>query len=118
MKKFLKNILLRKKIHTDIKIDILRNEIIECMELCQSELENRKNGIEGEVTIEQLQEVIIVDLNEILLKLDSKNIPLKRLDRYSLAYGSALKMWNWNTEKSKELYIKLAKIHYDYQNLL
>lgn len=118
IKDILHNIFLSKEMHINNKIDKLKKEILEGIELSRRELKNRKNGIEGESTIEQLEKVIIPDLEDILLKLDNKIIPKKRVDRYSLAYGNALKMWDWDMERATELYKKLTDIHHDYQDLL
>jgi len=114
----LSNILSSKKMRTNRKIDKLKQEVLEGIKLSRREIENRKKGIEGESTIEQLKEVIIPDLEDILLKLDNKIIPKRRVDRYSLAYGNALKMWDWDMENATELYEKLADIHNDYQDVL
>ncbi len=119
LKDIISNLLINKNDRINIKINKLKEDVKLCLELSKLELQNRKNGIEGESTIDQLEEVIIPDLTNLLTILDNKNsIPQKRVDRYSLAYGNAFRMWDWSMENPTELYKRLAHIHHDYQDVL
>lgn len=114
----LSNVFMSKKKRTNMKIDKLKQEVLECIELCKMELENRRNGIEGESTIEQLEEIIIPDLSEFLIKLENKDISTKKEDRYLVSFWYAFKEWGWNMDNATELYKKLTDIHHGYQGLM
>ena len=97
------------------KVSKLKEKVKYCLELSKIELENRKNGINGEGTIEQLEEDVIPDLTRFLKILENKEIPKNRQQRYLNSFGCAFRMWEW---EPSELYVKLSEIHHDYQDLL
>jgi len=97
------------------KIERLRLDILACMRVCQIELENRKNGIDGESTIEQLEEWIVPDLTNMLKIVENKKIPKERKDRWLESFANAFRGWEWH--EPTELYTRLTNIHHDYQNI-
>lgn len=65
----LSNMFMSKEELLNIKIDKLKEEVKYCLELSKNELENRKEGIKGGSTIEQLKDIVIPDLAQLLQKL-------------------------------------------------
>lgn len=115
IKEILSNMFMNKNKLLNEKVIKLKEKVKYCLELSKIELENRKNGIKGESTISQLEEVVIPDLTQFLEKLESKEIPKNRQQRYLESFGCAFRMWEW---EPSELYVKLSEIHHDYQDLI
>lgn len=91
--------------------------IVNCIKLCKEELTKRKNGISGESTIEQLENVILPELEELLQKTKASNLPSKA-DRYLNSFANAFTVWGWDMEKPTEIFIKLTEINNNYRNLV
>ena len=94
-------------------------DIQECLDLAKLELHNRKNGIQGESSIEQLEDYIMPDLKELQLKINNE-IPLppnNQQERYLMSFGYAFKVWGWDMQNPTELYLKLLYIHEKYREL-
>ena len=91
-------------------------DIEECIKLCREELYRRKNGISGESTIDQLENVILPELETLLQMVRAGNLP-KKSDRYLISFANAFKVWGWDMETPTELFVKLTKINNDFSNL-
>ena len=94
----------------------LLNNISDCIKICQEEIEKRNNGIKGESTLEQLENVILPELNKLFNQLKNDSIPLQK-DRYLTSFAYAFKIWGWDMQKPTELFILLQKINDTYKNL-
>ena len=51
--------------------------LLKTITLCNVELKNRKNGLNGESTIEQLEKIIIPELNKLLSIISNNQLPPK-----------------------------------------
>ena len=58
-------------------MDIFRTQLLKAIKLCNKELQNRKRGIVGESTVEQLEGMILPELNNILNLVDKDQLPAK-----------------------------------------
>lgn len=87
-----------------------------CLELSENELSNRKSGIAGESTVEQLENLIIPELNNLIVKINSGSIPPKS-NRYLVSFAYAFKEWGWNMQNPTELYISLCRLNTSFENL-
>jgi hypothetical protein len=83
------------------------------------ELRDRKNGIHGESTIEQLESCVIPDLASFLSKFKNKEDlpPNTQQDRYLLSFAYAFREWGWNIKNPTALYLQLLKIHEHYRKI-
>lgn len=83
--------------------------------LCIYELSKRKIGISGESSVNQLEQ-IVKELDELLLKIKSENIP-PQSNRFLNTFAYAFKDWGWNMQNPTDLYILLCRVNTAYQNL-
>lgn len=93
-----------------------RENILECIDLCNIELSDWEKGIEGESTLEQLKDVILPELKEIITLLDQNKLPNKK-ERYLLSFANAFKVWGWNMKELTKLFIKITDLNEDYKKL-
>ncbi|MEA4833306.1 MAG: hypothetical protein VB118_11925 [Oscillospiraceae bacterium] len=96
-------------------IEKFKGDIKECINLCNVELNNRRNGINGESTIGQLEEVVIPELNK-LLKIEQDDLPPTE-NRFLDSFASAFKDWGWNMRKPTKLYVMLLHLDVSYKKL-
>lgn len=102
------------------KIEIFSQDIQECLDLAKKELENRKNDIQGESTIEQLENFIIPDLTNLLSKINNNQEtlpPNTQKDRFVKSFGYAFKVWGWDMMNPTKLYLKLLKLNENYRKI-
>ncbi len=95
---------------------VLCKKIIKAINLCNEELANRKKGIEGESTIEQLEEVILPELEELLDRVNNHRYPAE-IYRYILSFANAFKVWGWNMQEPTEIFELLADLNNEYKKL-
>lgn len=93
-----------------------KNKLLKAIELCEHEANNRKQGISGESTLEQLEMVIIPELKEILEIINMQQFPAKE-KRYLNSFGSAFTVWGWNMQIPTELFIMLKELNDEYKAL-
>ena len=98
------------------KKEILKKEILKCIDICNKEMKLRESGFEGESSIEQIKEIIIPELYQLLDELDNSNDNFKER-KYLISFAYAFKIWNWNMEKPTNLYTQLTKINNIYKNM-
>lgn len=98
------------------RIDNFKNNLLNAIRICNLELANRKNGINGESTVEQLEEIIIPELNQILCMIDSNQLPSKE-ERYLKSFADAFKVWGWNMQMPSNIFVLLVKINNAYKDL-
>jgi len=97
-------------------INSLKSDLINCIELCKKEIDNRKKGIKGESTIEQLECVVLPELNSLLQKINDGKLPIKE-NRYLNSFANAFRVWGWDMENPTELFIKLTELNNNYGKL-
>ena len=95
------------------------HDIKDCLKLAENELHDRKNGKQGESTIDQLENYIMPDLANLLEKIINKESlpPNTQQDRYLASFGYAFRVWDWDMAVPSELYLKLLKIHENYRKI-
>ncbi len=93
-----------------------RNDIKNLIKICTLEIQNRKEGIKGESTIEQLENIILPELNQLLTKIDNNQLP-SLSERYLLSFANAFKVWGWNMNQPTKIFVKLAKINNNYSKI-
>lgn len=97
-------------------MDTFKNEVLKAINLCNKELLDRKSGIEGESTVEQLEKIIIPELEHILEIINKQQIPPKE-QRYLNSFANAFTVWGWNMQKPTKLFVLLTEIHNMYKRL-
>lgn len=95
----------------------LREKTLKTLELCKEELEKRKNGVEGESTVEQLENCIIPELTQFLEKIDKGEIPPTKEKRFLYSFAYAFKVWGWNMGQPTEIFELLAELNDEYEEL-
>lgn len=98
------------------KRDNFKKDIMSIINLCNKELIDRKNNIDGEATEEQIENCILPELKELSTKINSNNLPEEK-ERYLISFGNILYNWGWDLRKSSNLGRDLAKLNEDYRNL-
>lgn len=99
-----------------IKERLFKEKIIKTINLCNEELENRKKGVDGESTVEQLEDVILPELNELLERVNNHQYPAKAY-RYLLSFANAFKVWGWNMQEPTEIFELFADLNNEYKDL-
>ncbi|MDR0974481.1 MAG: hypothetical protein LBL80_02180 [Ruminococcus sp.] len=75
------------------------------------QLQNRKNGIDGEGTIYQIQDVILPELKTLLQSVnDGTFFEIPPQNRYLVSYAYIIKSWGWNLQKASILGGKIARL--------
>lgn len=99
------------------KLAKLQSDISKALKLCENELANRKNGIAGESTVEQLEEVVIPELKQVLYRITSDDgLPAK--EQRTLRFLSDARVyWAWNTRNPTELFALLLEVNDEYSQL-
>ena len=94
-------------------------DLSNCLKLAEAELQDRRNGKQGESTIEQLESYVIPDLSNLLNKIKNKEKlpPNTQQDRYLASFGYAFKEWGWDMKNPSALYLQLLKIHENYRKI-
>lgn len=100
----------------DIKMDKFKEKILRTIKLCNEELVNRKNGVLGESTEEQLKNIILPELTQLLAMLDSNQLPAKE-QRYLNSFANAFTVWGWNMQEPTEIFILLTELNNEYKNI-
>ena len=95
----------------------LREKTLKTLELCKEELEKRKNGVEGESTVEQLENCIIPELTQFLERIDKGEIPPAKEKRFLNSFANAFKEWGWKMKNSTEIFKALAELNEAYEEL-
>ena len=93
----------------------LIKKIDKAYDICLAEINKRKNGIDGESSIQQL-EVIIPELINIKKKVIEDDLPLAE-NRYLKSFAMAFTVWGWNMNEPTELFVLLTEINNDYRSI-
>ena len=99
------------------KIIKLRDDLMEAIKFFETELADRKGGITGESTEEQLEKVMIPELKRVLAKVNNSEIPEKE-QRYLKSLIDARNLWGWDMENPTEICKLLIKLDAQYNQLL
>ena len=97
-------------------INHFQEDIEYCIKQCKFEINNRKKGIKGESSLIQLEQFILPELNQLIEKIETNNLPPKS-ERYLISFANAFTVWGWNMKKPTELFLQLTKLNNDYQAL-
>ena len=97
------------------KIKMFKEKVERALDISRDELRRRKNGMPGESTVEQLEEIIIPELEK-LSKMDYSNLPPIE-DRYLISFAYAFKVWEWSMKNASKLYILLVTLNDEYKDL-
>jgi hypothetical protein len=97
-------------------ISDFQDAIKTCIKLCELEIVNRKNGINGESTIDQLETFILPELNKLLQNMSCGELPQKK-DRFLLSFAYAFKVWGWDMQNPTDLFISLTELNNNYKML-
>lgn len=90
-----------------------REEVMNLIDICILEIQHKKAGINGESTIEQLQNIVLPELNELIIKIDNNELP-PSLDLYLLSFANAFKVWGWDMNNPTKIFTKLSYINNHY----
>lgn len=93
-----------------------QRKILKTIELCNVELQNRQEGILGESTKEQLEEIILPELHQLLELVNNNQIPSKQ-QRYLNSFANAFTVWGWNMQTPTEIFVLLTELNNEYKNL-
>ncbi|MDR1954086.1 MAG: hypothetical protein LBQ21_06405 [Clostridiales Family XIII bacterium] len=91
-------------------------KLLQCVKLCEQEISLRKSGIDGEATTSQLETIVLPELKNILLKIETNSIPLQK-DRYLCSFAYAFKVWGWDMQNPSRLFIVLTELNNEYKEL-
>lgn len=97
-------------------MDKFKEKLLKTIRLCNYELENRKNGVLGESTEEQLEKFILPELTQLLEKICNNQIPAKE-QRYLNSFANAFTVWGWNMQEPTEIFVLLTELNNEW-NLL
>lgn len=93
-----------------------KRKIIKIIKICDNELQNRKAGILGESTEEQLKGTILPELYRLLELINNNQLPPVQ-ERYLESFANAFTVWGWNMQKPTEIFKLLAELNSDYKKL-
>lgn len=97
-------------------MDKFKEKILRAIKLCNEELENRKNGVLGESTEEQLKNIILPELTQLLTMLNNNQLPAKE-QRYLNSFANAFTVWGWNMQEPTEIFVLLTELNNEYKNI-
>ncbi len=97
-------------------MDKFREKILRAIKLCNEELVNRRKGVLGESTEEQLKNIILPELTQLLTMLNSNQLPAKE-QRYLNSFANAFTVWGWNMQEPTEIFVLLTELNNEYKNI-
>lgn len=97
-------------------MDEFREKILRAIKLCNEELVNRKEGMLGESTEEQLKNIILPELTQLLTMLNRNQLPAKE-QRYLNSFANAFTVWGWNMQEPTEIFVLLTELNNEYKNI-
>ena len=93
----------------------LKKDLVELIEICKIELQNRKNGIEGDFSVIQLERAIIPELKELLEYADRgvvyQKYPNKTLNSTRILIDS------WSLNPPPEMSVKIMQLQEKFRKL-
>lgn len=109
-----KNVRLKKHYGKVIK---LRDDLMKAIKVFEAELADRKKGISGESTEEQLEKEIIPELKRVLANVNNSDIP-EKAQRYLKSLENARTIWGWDMRNPSEICKLLTELDDRYNRLL
>ncbi len=97
-------------------MDKFKEKILRAIKICNEELVNRKNGVLGESTEEQLENIIIPELTQLLMMLNNNQLPAEG-QRYLNSFANAFTIWGWNMQEPTEIFVLLTELNNEYKNI-
>ncbi len=97
-------------------MDKFKEKLVKTIKLCNAELADRKRGILGESTEEQLENIIIPELEYLLQKINNSQLP-KREQRFLNSFANAFTVWGWNMQEPSEIFLLLTELNTEYKKL-
>lgn len=97
-------------------MEVFKKKILKAIQLCNEELLNRSNGIEGESTIDQLKSTVIPELHYLIEMIENDNLPLNQ-DRYLNSFANAFTVWGWDMNNPTDLFKALVELNNMYKVL-
>ena len=97
-------------------MDKFKEKILRTIELCNNELQYRKEGILGESTEEQLEKTILPELHQLLELTNNNQLP-SRQQRYLNSFANAFTVWGWNMQTPTEIFVLITELNNEYKNL-
>jgi hypothetical protein len=84
----------------------------DCIKEAELQLQNRINGIDGEGTVYQIQDVILPELYALIESINDETFfEIPPQNRYLVSFAHILKSWGWNLQKASVLGKKIARIN-------
>ncbi|MCL2862079.1 MAG: hypothetical protein FWE22_06685 [Firmicutes bacterium] len=85
--------------------------------ICEKELKNRKYGINGDGTIQQIENVILPELYDWIKKVETNNMPPKN-ERW-FACAAHVLQWglDWNMKNPSEMMLMIGEVDTKFCNL-
>ena len=99
------------------KIIKLRDDLMKAIKVFEAELADRKKGIPGESTEEQLEKEIIPELKRVLANVNNSDIPDKA-QRYLKSLENARTTWGWDMQNPTKICKLLTELDDRYNRLL
>lgn len=93
-----------------------KEKLLKTINICEVELQNRKNGILGESTEKQLEDMILPELYRLLDSVYNKQFPPVK-ERYLNCFANAFMVWGWDMQEPTELFILLNELNNNYKRL-
>lgn len=99
-----------------IEMNEFREKILKTIKLCNDELAKRKNGVLGESTEEQLENIILPELTQLLEMMNNNQFPAKE-QRYLNSFAHAFTVWGWDMQKPTEIFVLLTELNNEFKNI-
>lgn len=97
-------------------MNAFREKVLQAIRICNEELENRKRGVSGESTEEELKNVILPELNRLLGMIDNRQFPPQE-ERYLNSFAHAFTVWGWNMQKPTQLFVLLTELNKEFKKI-
>lgn len=97
-------------------MDEFIKKILKTIEICNDELANRKKGVLGESTEEQLEKCILPELNQLLERICNNQFPAEE-QRYLNSFANAFTVWGWDMQEPTELFVLLTELNNEYKHI-
>jgi hypothetical protein len=86
-----------------------KNDIQEILNICKEDLLAISRGEKRQATKEQIEKTIIPEMNDLLIKIETKKIPPKG-ERWLNSVAYITRGWNWDIWSEDRLNIKLPEL--------
>ena len=97
-------------------MNTFRTKVVQAIRICNEELEDRKQGIPGESTEDELDHIILPELNQLLVMIDDKQLPPKE-ERYLHSFAHAFTVWGWNMQRPTKLFVLLTELNNEFKKI-